>query len=117
MIAFLENLEMGGWKDYGLCSDEDGELWFSGVNSKLARAKAICKECPVRELCLEEGLTEEFGVWGGYDELERQALYGLRLRCVACSHPGLNLKPRRKKSIQGTTPTYLCPACGKQQKQ
>jgi WhiB family redox-sensing transcriptional regulator len=29
------------------------------------RAKAVCVGCPVRQACLEAGLEERFGIWGG----------------------------------------------------
>jgi WhiB family redox-sensing transcriptional regulator len=38
-----------------------------------ARAKAICKTCPVKEPCLEYALrtNELFGIWGGATREER----------------------------------------------
>jgi WhiB family redox-sensing transcriptional regulator len=42
-------------------------LFFSEDLIDIARAKAICSKCPVREPCLAEALErqEPFGVWGG----------------------------------------------------
>ena len=41
-----------------------------------ARAKAVCKGCPVVAECLADALDNrtEFGVWGGMTERERRAL-------------------------------------------
>jgi WhiB family redox-sensing transcriptional regulator len=41
-----------------------------------ARAKAICRECPVRRECLEHALSvgETHGIWGGLNEAERRGL-------------------------------------------
>jgi WhiB family redox-sensing transcriptional regulator len=41
-----------------------------------ARAKAICTECRVRRPCLDFALThnERYGIWGGLNDVERQAL-------------------------------------------
>ena len=37
-------------------------------------AKGICRECIVREECLEFAITtgEKFGIWGGMSERERR---------------------------------------------
>lgn len=42
-------------------------LFFSEEASEIAEAKAICRECPVRRLCLEGAIQrgEPWGVWGG----------------------------------------------------
>jgi WhiB family transcriptional regulator, redox-sensing transcriptional regulator len=43
------------------------ELFFSEQLDDIARAKALCAECPVREVCFEEARDrrEPYGVWGG----------------------------------------------------
>ena len=38
------------------------------------QAKAICATCPVDEFCLEEGMSEPWGIWGGYTPSGRQKL-------------------------------------------
>ena len=42
-------------------------LFFSDQLDEIARARAICRECPVMEACLEVALErqEPWGVWGG----------------------------------------------------
>jgi WhiB family redox-sensing transcriptional regulator len=52
------------------CRDGNGtltHLFFSEDLYDIARAKAICRKCPVRGLCLETALErqEPWGVWGG----------------------------------------------------
>ncbi len=52
------------------CRDGNGtltHLFFSEDLYDIARAKAICRKCPVRDLCLETALErqEPWGVWGG----------------------------------------------------
>lgn len=37
-------------------------------------AKATCARCPVREPCLDAGLHEEYGIWGGLGRRARQRL-------------------------------------------
>ena len=52
------------------CADPDStysHLFFSDDPINVARAKAICSVCTVRELCLGTALRrqEAYGVWGG----------------------------------------------------
>ncbi len=54
-----------------LCNDGTGELaalFFSEQLDDIARAKAVCAACPVRESCFEGALArrEPYGVWGGH---------------------------------------------------
>ena len=34
----------------------------------------ICKRCPVKRECLEAGMHEKFGIWGGTSEKQRRRL-------------------------------------------
>ena len=57
--------------DEALCRDGTGTLvalFFSEQLDDIARAKAICAECPVRQRCFEGALArrEPYGVWGGH---------------------------------------------------
>jgi WhiB family redox-sensing transcriptional regulator len=52
------------------CSDGAGtltHLFFSDDDHEVARAKAICRSCPLAESCLDGALErqEAYGVWGG----------------------------------------------------
>jgi WhiB family redox-sensing transcriptional regulator len=49
------------------CQREDPRLWFAERPADLNRAKAHCRECPVRAACLAGALErqEPHGVWGG----------------------------------------------------
>ena len=49
------------------CQREDAQLWFSDLPSDLELAKAHCRPCPIRRLCLvgAEERREPLGVWGG----------------------------------------------------
>jgi hypothetical protein len=73
----------------GACRDHDNpDLWFPeigrgsfGMKEKLQKlaiecnaAMAICKSCPVKAECLEEGMKFEnrsYGIWGGLMAGER----------------------------------------------
>lgn len=54
------------------------------------RAKAICAECPVIEACRTHAIAvrENYGVWGGLTEDERQQLIGRSSRRVNDRPPG-----------------------------
>ncbi len=49
------------------CRVNDPELWFAESPTDVEFAKALCKDCPVQQLCLSGALErrEPWGVWGG----------------------------------------------------
>ena len=49
------------------CRVYDPELWFAESPADVEYAKELCRECPVRALCLTGALErrEPWGVWGG----------------------------------------------------
>jgi hypothetical protein len=53
---------------------ESDNLFFSELPSKVAKAKALCAECPMTQACLELGMEMEFGIFGGLTPQERKAL-------------------------------------------
>jgi WhiB family redox-sensing transcriptional regulator len=79
---------IGSWWDLAACRGHDASVFFAPSYfekraeklAREARAKALCRRCPVRELCLEQALStrDPHGVWGGMNEAERRA--ELRLR-------------------------------------
>lgn len=70
------------WRTYAECLDIPVELFFppDAIDGRrLPRtyyddAKALCAKCPVRVTCLERGMDEEYGVWGGLTRAERKRL-------------------------------------------
>jgi WhiB family transcriptional regulator, redox-sensing transcriptional regulator len=70
-----------GWAASGACRHSDPELFFPVTFSgpaagQVARAKAVCRRCPVRDQCLEFALDsgQAFGVWGGMTGEERRLI-------------------------------------------
>lgn len=65
------------WRRYAACLGADPEEFFKtrehGREARLAINK-YCVPCPVRAECLEEGMKERIGVWGGTTPLERRKL-------------------------------------------
>jgi WhiB family redox-sensing transcriptional regulator len=58
------------WRDDARCADESAALtplFFSESLDDIARAKAFCRGCVVREQCLATAVArhEPWGVWGG----------------------------------------------------
>lgn len=80
----------GAWHERAACTDEDLSLFFapnyfekqSVKRAREAKAKLICRGCPVRDACLEFGMaaSEGHGVWGGLNERERRQLAAQRRR-------------------------------------
>jgi len=70
------------WQSSAACRGPQGAVFFpppvtERKREKLARearAKAICRECPVVAECLDYAISirEPHGVWGGLSEKERR---------------------------------------------
>lgn len=77
------------------CQVTDPELWFgTEEDAKATRfrmAKNLCSRCPVIKECATFAIAnqEMFGVWGGLDPRERQALRNRHKR----GRPRINVKP------------------------
>ena len=69
------------WKEFALCRTEDArhidkfspEAGTHGGNHLIAPRK-LCLECPVRYDCLDYGLDEPYGVWGGHSPSQRRRI-------------------------------------------
>ena len=64
------------WQDDANCKGANADLFFPERGASTRAAKAICRECAVREECLEFAITtgEKFGIWGGLSERERRRI-------------------------------------------
>ena len=72
------------WRRRAACRGPETSLFFPPSNSERredrdareARAKAICRGCPVRVDCLDHAMRvgEMHGIWGGLNEVERRGL-------------------------------------------
>lgn len=65
-----------------LCREHPDVPFFIEHGASNKAAKAICARCPVSEECLEFGMDERAGIWGGTTPDERKAL-----RRQACRRP------------------------------
>ena len=69
----------GPWIADALCRDiPDPDIFYPAHqdHTRAARARQLCGACPVREQCLTYALgnNERYGIWGGLDPTERDAL-------------------------------------------
>ncbi len=78
------------WFDQARCMGMDIEVFYGEeedqqergshrpylLPAEVAQAKAMCRDCPVREQCLEYALDndERHGIWGGLTTKERRKL-------------------------------------------
>lgn len=69
---------MKHWRDRAACKGVDPDLFFprrgDGIGKQHAVIKEYCEQCPVRRQCLEVGLREIKGIWGGKTVEERREL-------------------------------------------
>jgi len=62
------------WEDRALCPEVgDPEIFFSEARETRARARRVCRLCPVSLQCLEYALENEltYGIWGGLSGRQR----------------------------------------------
>ena len=78
---------MGGSRDWirrAACGGLDADVFYPYASNPDAYepAKGVCRDCPVRAMCLEYALDndERYGVWGGTDPEERRRLKRLDMR-------------------------------------
>ncbi len=64
------------WQDLANCRGANADLFFPERGASTRTAKGICRQCTVREECLEFAIVngEKFGIWGGLSERERRKI-------------------------------------------
>jgi hypothetical protein len=72
------------WMRDALCIeyvDHRDDWWFGDDKAPAHAAKSICRQCPVREECLDYALADATlcGVWGGLTKPERTGARKARL--------------------------------------
>jgi hypothetical protein len=106
----------------------DPDLWFAETKGRERTAKAICQACPLRRECLEVGLTEEHGTWGGLSREDRENVIGKAyaiggrksgwslkdVYCPNCKTGFWSLKPYSRGDGVGRWPQRgaTCTKCG-----
>jgi WhiB family redox-sensing transcriptional regulator len=92
------------WRQRAACRDEDPELFFPAVDDgpgyerQVAMAKTVCRDCPVRNQCLDEALVHiPDGIAGGMTAGERTAV--LRGPVVGLSGDDLARQARTRMDL------------------
>ena len=62
------------WMADGACIDYPHDWFFPERGCDVARAQSICDGCSVKAECLEYGMGEHHGIWGGTSERERRRM-------------------------------------------
>jgi len=67
------------YRDDALCKRLHIDLWFPPLDADVPEryysiAREVCKRCPVWVACLDDGIEERWGMWGGLTPQERTAL-------------------------------------------
>lgn len=87
VVAVQQDVEFD-WEQFSACRGIGPRLFFpvegeslTQMRNREAEAKKICADCAVREPCLATALLrDDYGIWGGYNSQERDALRGRRAR-------------------------------------
>lgn len=69
------------WMDQARCRGADPELFYpsrGAADSQYRLARVMCAECPVSRECLEYGMNEGYGIWGGLSRNQRHQLAAAR---------------------------------------
>lgn len=103
-------LEQWEWQRIAACRGMDSSMFFhppkerdAARENRAARAKAVCRQCPVIAECLDHALRvrEPYGVWGGRTEDERAQILGVQ----SLRYPALIENTARKnQSNRGSGP-------------
>lgn len=64
------------WQSRAACRGMEPGIFMPerGEVAKVNLARRICAGCPVRVECLDYGIGERFGIWGGMSGKQRRAL-------------------------------------------
>ena len=76
-MTYLPPAERPKWQQSAACRGKPVEMFFVSAHAGVGatrEAKIVCAGCPVRAECLDFGITEKFGIFGGLAEKERRDL-------------------------------------------
>lgn len=82
VVASLPEGTEPSWRDFAACKDFNPEMFFPKRGASTREARAICDDCPVKDLCLEYALeTRQIaGIWGGCSNRDRASILRQRRR-------------------------------------
>jgi hypothetical protein len=62
------------WQQLANCLSGDPDRFYPPDTTDPAltqEAKSICRDCPVKGFCLEDGWSDKYGIWAGFTPEER----------------------------------------------
>ena len=72
-IDMILTREFVAWREHAACTGHAEYFFNDAKKTNVREAKKICAGCPVKQQCLEHGLThDEYGIWGGLTATERR---------------------------------------------
>ncbi|MGW1468497.1 WhiB family transcriptional regulator [Streptomyces sp. NPDC002308] len=97
------------WRAGAACAEADPDLFFPEpdvTEARIAEAKAVCAECPVRQVCLDEALksNDREAICGGLTPDEREQLLA--------GQPAANLTHVQARRIDNATSRNIAMTCG-----
>lgn len=72
--SLLPFLDRPDWFDDAACRGMGPEMFFPGKSEMYTEVTALCGSCPVSDECLDYGMAEHYGYWGGKSERQRRNL-------------------------------------------
>lgn len=88
-MSLVESDERLEWQEDAACRAHHNLVFFGEEGeselerqAREAKAKAVCRTCPVIEPCLEFAMetNQKYGIWGGLTDKERASLKRRRAR-------------------------------------
>ena len=76
ILRFISSGTERDWVERAACRGMDPNIWFpeKGETINANIAMTICQTCPVQQECLEYGLQEKNGIWGGMSVKQRRSV-------------------------------------------
>ncbi len=93
-MAVADVVEELEWQEEAACNSYPNVVFFGEEGeselerqARERRAKAVCRQCPVLESCLEFAMetNQKYGIWGGLTDKERASLKRRRARARRAS--------------------------------
>ena len=95
----LEPVQYLAWMDSAACQGAPAEFFYAeDAGAQYREAKTFCRACPVVAECLDYGMRDQWGVYGGMTARERMKLRRSRSGeglCVTCGKRYLQLGKHR----------------------
>jgi hypothetical protein len=75
------------WMEEASCRKRRNDFWYPPLDTDVpdnyyAIGREVCHRCPVWDKCLDAGIDEKWGMWGGLTPQERTVI--VTTRCSDC---------------------------------